>query len=220
MPQVTEEQLKKMSPEQIAELQKKQCVFCKIIKGEISAKKVYEDEECIAVMDINPANPGHLLIIPKEHYQIMPQIPEYTVERLFMVSKALTQATLKALKSQGTTIFAANGMAAGQKAPHFLVHVIPRFEGDNLPLQVPEREISEAELQNIKKEITPRIKQALGSGKKIINLDEEPEKIKAEHEEAKEKPDKKKAKKKETKKKKPKKSKADLDKITEMLADG
>lgn len=211
MPEITEEQLRSMSPEQIAELQKKNCVFCRIMTGEIPAKKVYEDEECIAVMDINPANPGHLLVIPKEHYQIMPQMPEHIAGHMFMVSKALTQATLKALKSQGTTIFAANGMAAGQKAPHFLIHVIPRFEGDGLSLQIPERRASEAELQKIKKEITPLMKAALGAKKEIISLDKAPERIrKAEFREK--KPGK--------KAKKHSKPKIDLDKITDLLTKG
>lgn len=238
MPELTAEQLRNMSPEQIKELQKKSCVFCQIVEGKIAARKVYEDEECMAVMDINPANPGHLILFSKEHYQIMPQIPEYTVEKLFMVSKALTQATLKALKSHGTTIFAANGAAAGQKAPHVIIHIIPRFEGDNLGMNVPEKETTEAELQKIKKTIIPKIKEALGTEKKPINLDVEPEKIgekvEAEFKEVKEKgkeakprkeekakkPTKKKTRKKtkkESKTEKESKGKIDLDKLTEML---
>ena len=67
-----QEKIKNMSPEELKEFQKKQCVFCQIISGKVQSKKVYDDEKCIAILDINPANPGHVLLLPKEHYSIMP----------------------------------------------------------------------------------------------------------------------------------------------------
>jgi len=65
-----------MSPEQIAELQKQNCIFCHIVSGKVSSKKIYEDEKCVALLDINPANPGHILLIPKEHYTLMALMPD------------------------------------------------------------------------------------------------------------------------------------------------
>lgn len=127
-----EEKLKNMSPEEIVELQKQQCIFCQIVSGKISSKKIYEDDFCLAVMDINPATKGHLLLLPKKHYLIMPQVPEEEIGHFFIVAKKLSQSLLRGLKVSGTNVFIANGPAAGQKAQHFLLHIIPRKEGDGL----------------------------------------------------------------------------------------
>ncbi|MBT3298104.1 HIT domain-containing protein [archaeon] len=127
-----EEKLKNMSPEEIAELQKQQCIFCQIISGQIPSKKVYEDNVCIVVLDINPASSGHCLILPNQHYAIMPQVPETELNHMFKVSKAMSQILLKSMRAKGTNIFVANGAAAGQKAPHFMIHLIPRKDDDGL----------------------------------------------------------------------------------------
>ena len=74
--QALQEKLKNMKPEELAQLQKQQCIFCQIISGKIPAKKIYDDEIAIAILDINPASKGHLLLLPKEHYMIMPQVPD------------------------------------------------------------------------------------------------------------------------------------------------
>lgn len=139
MPDMTEEQrkeleekLKKMSPEELKEFQKQQCIFCQIISGKVPSKKVYDDEKCTTILDINPASKGHLLIMPKEHYAIMPQIPDKEIGHLFLVSKYLSQVMLRVLKVSGTNVFVANGAIAGQRAQHFMLHLIPRKEGDKL----------------------------------------------------------------------------------------
>ncbi len=138
-PQLTEEQqrqweekIRNMSPEELREFQKQQCVFCRIISGLIPAKKVFEDNLCIAVLDIAPAAKGHLLVMPKEHYNIMPQVPDPVLGHIIVVAKRLSQIMLRTLRVSGTTFFAANGTAAGQRAQHFLFHLIPRREGDGL----------------------------------------------------------------------------------------
>jgi histidine triad (HIT) family protein len=156
------EKLASMSPEELKEFQKKQCIFCQIIAGKVASKKVYSDEKCTAILDINPANPGHILLIPNEHYSIMPLIPPDELGHLFKVAKALCHASLKALEAQGTNIFVANGVAAGQKAQHFMVHVIPRKEGDNLKLQIPEKTISEADAKQVIDRLKPAIEKVLG----------------------------------------------------------
>ena len=129
MPELTPEDLKNMTPEQIAELQKQNCIFCHIISGKVASKKVYEDEKCIGILDINPANPGHVLLMPKEHYAIMPLMPEDIIGHLFMVAKGISHACLRAFKVQGTNIFVANGVAAGA-AFHASYHTKKR-EGRN-----------------------------------------------------------------------------------------
>lgn len=132
MAQLTKEDLENMSPEEILELQKQNCIFCKIIKGEQESKKLYENDKLLVVLDIFPANPGHVLIIPKEHYSIMPQMPDELISELFYMSKIASNAMLGALGVEGTNIFVANGGVAGQKAPHFMIHVIPRYPNDGL----------------------------------------------------------------------------------------
>ncbi len=127
-----EEKLKNMSPEEIADLQKQQCIFCQIVEGKVPSKKVYEDDTCIAILDIQPATKGHILLIPKEHYAIMPQVPDEVLQHLFKTSKRLSQALLRGLKVGGTSIFMANGQAAGQRALHFMIHLIPRKDGDKI----------------------------------------------------------------------------------------
>lgn len=134
---VTQEELEKMSPEEIAELQKKNCIFCKIIAGEIPSNKVYEDDKVLAVLDINPAKKGHIVIMPKEHYPILPLIPGDIFKHIFVISKLLTKAVKKATLSEGATIFIANGAVAGQQSPHFLFHLIPRDAGDGLNFEPP-----------------------------------------------------------------------------------
>src|SRR3989338_4502601 len=99
--EITEEQrqalqakLKNMSPEEIAQLQREQCIFCQIISGKIPTKKIYEDELAVAIVDINPASKGHLLLLPKEHYMIMPQVPDGLLAHLFLLAKKLSQTFL------------------------------------------------------------------------------------------------------------------------------
>ncbi|HSU72400.1 MAG TPA: HIT domain-containing protein [Candidatus Binatia bacterium] len=156
------EELKNMSPEQLRELQKKQCIFCRITEGKVQARKVYEDEYSVAVLDINPGTPGHMLLMPKEHYSILPQLPEELIAHLGIVAKHLSQAALRALKAQGTTIFAANGLAAGQRASHLLVHIIPRMEGDGAGILLPEKEISEKDARNLRDQLQPIVNRAFG----------------------------------------------------------
>ncbi len=144
-----EEKIKKMSPEELKEFQKSQCIFCQIIAGKVPAKKIYEDNSTIAVLDINPANPGHALIMPKEHYVIMPQISDEELGHLFNVVRNISQAALRTLEADGTNIIIANGAVAGQRAQHFMVHAIPRKEGDGIIFTVPQKQQSEEELEAI-----------------------------------------------------------------------
>jgi len=156
-----EEKIKKMSPEELKAFQKQQCIFCQIIGGKVPNKKVYEDDKCIAVLDINPAAKGHILLMPKEHYAIMPQMPEAEMAHLFLVSKYLSQLLLKVLKVGGTNVFIANGAAAGQRAQHFMLHVIPRKEGDKI-LEIEERLVPPELLQKIKIVIEAKLNEKLG----------------------------------------------------------
>jgi histidine triad (HIT) family protein len=163
MPELTEEQLKQMSPEELRELQKKQCIFCQIVSGKVSSKKVFEDKNCIGILDINPANPGHVLIIPKEHYSIMQLMPKEIVEHLFSVAKKISRAQLTCLKVDGTNIFVANGAAAGQKSPHFMIHLIPRKESDGITcFDLPKNQITEVDQEKLRVAIRLKVNEQFG----------------------------------------------------------
>lgn len=136
-----------MTPEQIAEYQKQNCIFCKIIKGEIPSRKAYEDDQVISILDINPAAKGHLLLMTREHYPILPLIPFDTAAHMFGATKGLANALKQAIVTNKATIFIANGAIAGQQSPHFLYHIIPREAGDGLDnFIVPSKDYSEQEI--------------------------------------------------------------------------
>ena len=169
MAQMTHEQMKalqeklsSMSPEELKEYQIQNCIFCHIVGGKVQSKKVYEDEKILAILDINPANPGHMLILPKEHYAILPLVPDGEIEELAKVTKQMSNVALKALGAEGTTVFVANGVAAGQKAQHFMLHLIPRKQKDGLQFNIEGSETSEEKLTQIKTAIQPRINELLG----------------------------------------------------------
>lgn len=163
--QITEEDLKNMSPEQILAFQKQNCIFCQIISSKIPSNKVYEDSIFLAILDINPANSGHILLLTKEHYAIMPQMPDDVVRKMGIVLRNLSNAIIKGLKVEGTSLFIANGPAAGQRANHFMAHIIPRLPGDGL-FQTTPNGISSADVTKLAAAI---------SGKPIEHLND-PEK--------------------------------------------
>ena len=177
----SDEEMRNMSPSEIADQQKKNCIFCHIVSGRVATKKVYEDDKCLGILDINPANPGHVLLLPKEHYAIMPLVPEDLIAHMFTVAKHISQAQLKALRAQGTTIMAANGMVAGQRAPHFMIHVIPRKEGDDVGFSYQTRQLAEDDLVKLASAIRRRVNTLLGlESKEPLDMNVKPAKIKAE----------------------------------------
>jgi histidine triad (HIT) family protein len=108
------------------------CIFCEIISGNIPATKVYEDDQTFAFMDIAPANPGHLLVIPKQHHRNIFDIPPETAGKIMAVATKLASAIKAALNSDGLNLFQSNEAAAFQEVFHFHLHLIPRWEGDGL----------------------------------------------------------------------------------------
>lgn len=167
-----------MSTEQILELQKKNCIFCKIISKEIPSQEIYSDEKVFVILDINPANEGHCLILPREHYQILPQIPEDLMGHMFVVAKKISKSLLKSMGVQGTSFFVANGAIAGQKSPHFMVHVIPRKKHDML-FSIPKKSSDEKSLKEIQKKLAQRI--SLYTGKSPPVKQEQPKPLQVEH---------------------------------------
>jgi histidine triad (HIT) family protein len=111
------------------------CLFCKIVAGEIGATRVHEDERTIGFMDINPATRGHLLIVPREHVRDLLEIGEDDLLACMLAAQAMARRVSERLGADGVNLLNSCGSAAWQTVHHFHVHVIPRYGGD--PLRLP-----------------------------------------------------------------------------------
>ena len=125
-----------------------ECLFCKIVKNEIPSKKLFENDKTIAILDINPSNPGHSLVIPKKHAENIFDIDENTLNEAINVVKNLAENMNEKLKPAGINIIQNNGKGAGQLVKHIHFHVIPRYPNDGLHIaerrvKVPEKQLDE-----------------------------------------------------------------------------
>lgn len=111
------------------------CIFCKIVKGELPATKVYESEDVFAFLDIKPVNPGHTLVIPKKHYVNVHDMQDELVGKVAIAAKKVADAILK-MGAKGVNIATNNGEAAGQIVFHAHTHVMPRYGNDKFSLWV------------------------------------------------------------------------------------
>lgn len=110
------------------------CIFCKIIAGEIPCFKLFESDDTLAFMDINPANEGHALVIPKEHYADVHAVSAAAISSTVITAKMIAAAIEKTLSPEGINLLQCNGPAAAQSVLHFHMHVLPRRDGDELKL--------------------------------------------------------------------------------------
>lgn len=106
------------------------CTFCKIINKELPAEVVFEDTETMAILDINPVNPGHLLVIPKTHHEDLLATPDELVGKLFANAKKLALPMMEASEATAFNIGVNNGHDAGQAVAHLHIHVMPRHHAD------------------------------------------------------------------------------------------
>jgi histidine triad (HIT) family protein len=110
----------------------KDCIFCKIIAGQIPAATVYEDQALLAFLDIGPVSDGHTLIIPKTHYPTVDQCPPEVLTSLVQLIRRIAKAVVAATRCDGYNVLCNNGRAAGQLVHHVHFHVIPRVTGDGV----------------------------------------------------------------------------------------
>lgn len=110
------------------------CVFCKIVSGEAPSFKVYEDAMTMAIMDINPFNHGHALVLSKEHFANLYEASDAAVAAVSQTVKKVAAAVVDAVHPEGLNIVQANGQGAAQSVLHYHVHVLPRRLGDNAKL--------------------------------------------------------------------------------------
>ena len=125
------------------------CIFCAIVAGEIPAATVYEDEHVLAFMDIAPANPGHTLVIPKQHYRNIFDMPAEVGSQIMQAAIPIANAIRAALNPDGLNLFQANEPAAFQTVFHFHLHLIPRWESDSIRSPWRPREGSPEEIGDI-----------------------------------------------------------------------
>ena len=125
------------------------CIFCKIIEGKIPCTKVYEDAKVLAFLDISPVNPGHILVIPKKHYETYMDADDNTICDIMKVVKKLSRAVLKSMKADGINISSSNYKAAGQDVPHLHIHIMPRFNNDGLKFDWPSKKYSDGEMKTV-----------------------------------------------------------------------
>lgn len=128
------------------------CIFCKIIKGELPATKLYEDEKALAFLDIYPVNIGHALVIPKEHFENILETPEDVIAHMMKIVKKVSHGIEK-LGCDGINITMNNKSAAGQVVFHSHIHVIPRYEGDGFGMWHGKRGYAEGEKEEVAKKI-------------------------------------------------------------------
>lgn len=133
------------------------CLFCKIIAGEIPATKVYEDEHTLAFLDIHPTNIGHTLVVPKEHHENIYTIPDELDGPIFSTVKKIAIAVKAAVNADGVNIIMNNDRAAGQLIFHAHIHVVPRFPGDGFEHWQGARDYAEGEAQTVATAISSKL---------------------------------------------------------------
>lgn len=135
-------------------MKKDDCIFCKIAAGEIPSRKIYEDSDLIAIMDLNPTSKGHSLIIPKEHCTNIYDIDEDIAAKVMKTAKKLATKMTVALNCDGFNLLQNNGETAGQTMFHFHMHLIPRYkDADNNMLKFTSVAFSDEEMDSIRDQI-------------------------------------------------------------------
>lgn len=129
------------------------CIFCKIVDGQIPCCKVYEDTHCLAMMDIGPLAEGHVLLIPKEHYATADQMPAALAASMLANIPALIKAVQSATGCQGVNVLQNNGPVAHQVVPHVHFHIIPRNAGDEFHFNWPAGSYAEGRMEQLAGEI-------------------------------------------------------------------
>ncbi|MCI1931392.1 MAG: HIT family protein [Clostridia bacterium] len=133
------------------------CIFCKIIKGEIPSATVYEDDEFKAILDRFPANQGHVLVMPKKHIQNVFEIDPETAGRLYTLTTKIAKVMKETIGFENMNIVQNNGPVAGQTVQHFHVHLIPRYENDTVSVTWKQLELTDEQIEDMRKKLSKAI---------------------------------------------------------------
>ena len=132
------------------------CIFCKIVNGEIPSEKIYENKDVLAFLDANPVTKGHLLIIPKKHYENIFDIPKDILKENMEVAQRMSFLLKEKLGAEGINLFNNNNKIARQEVPHYHIHLVPRYKDDGLDFQF-KSDYKELNLDEIKNKIAKEI---------------------------------------------------------------
>ena len=135
------------------DMKKDDCIFCKIANGEIPSKTLYEDEEFRVILDLGPAAKGHALILPKDHYANLYELPDEKAAKVMVLAKKMATQVRDKLNCDGYNLVQNNGEIAGQTVFHFHMHLIPRYEDDGQKIGWVPGEPTQEELEAVKEQI-------------------------------------------------------------------
>ena len=136
---------------------KDDCIFCKLANGVFPTNKIYEDDDFSVLLDISPANIGHSLIIPKQHYDNLFELDDELAAKVMPLAKRVAAAIKDELGADGVNIVQNNGIAAGQTIYHFHTHVIPRYENDNCGIGWPQNEADADKLTEVAEKLASKL---------------------------------------------------------------
>lgn len=134
------------------------CVFCRIVKGEIPSGIVARDDTVVAFLDINPVNPGHTLVVPKDHHVNIVDTPVETMRAIIAMAKRVAEALKEELPCDGVNVSMNNFPASGQVVMHTHMHIMPRFHNDGLK-PWPHKQYQEGQAKSIAERLTRRLSQ-------------------------------------------------------------
>ena len=126
------------------------CIFCKIIAGVIPSATIYENEEFKVILDRFPANEGHVLIMPKEHCANLFEVEEEKAGRLFALAVKVAKIMKETLGFENMNLVQNNGPVAGQTVNHLHVHLIPRYEGDEVKVTWPQMDLTDEQIESMR----------------------------------------------------------------------
>ncbi|MDD5086691.1 MAG: HIT family protein [Candidatus Nanoarchaeia archaeon] len=159
--------------------QENNCEFCDIIKSK-KGKVIFEDEKSVAMLSPRPFCHGHIIVMPKQHFTIIEQVPDYLMAHLSKIVNKISIAVFEVFQATGTNILINNGINAGQKTNHFMVNILPRKENDGLDFQWNSKQFNEEQMSTIEiklKEECSGIGDFEKENRKPINADKEIQKI-------------------------------------------
>ena len=125
------------------------CIFCKLANGVFPTNTLYEDEDFRVILDIEPAAKGHALILPKQHYANLYELDDRLASRALVIAKQMAGKIQKTFDCDGLNVLQNNGEAAGQTVFHFHMHLVPRFENDEVGLDMPNKKAADYDLKEV-----------------------------------------------------------------------
>lgn len=136
------------------------CVFCRIVQGQLPAQRIFENDRVLAILDINPVAPGHTLVLPKPHHELLTQIPADLFAEWTSRAQEVARAVVHAAAAEGFNFLSNNHKSSGQAIPHAHIHVIPRRTGDGIKFQWAPTKYQDGEIETwgekIRKALTPQ----------------------------------------------------------------